>query len=525
MERYFVKDALKLNLHDAVVLKGWAIKRNKKLYLHDMTGEMELKNLVEKEINDRDVIVVVGEIADGNEDIIINVLDISILNQAKKPVNLLYTENDFLKKSYQYYHETYKIKFLEKINALQSCVREFLFSNLFIELNNPILWTSVQEYGRKELKVIDPSSEHIYFLPQSPNQQNLISVIGGIERNFQFNHCFRVQDDEESNDSVCEFTQLAITAAFVDSEEGMELVEKLIKKLLVELKQQDDIIFERIDYENSLKLYGDDKPDFRFKEFYTPIVEMKTMKGDWESYSCLYIPYYLKDEFTKDIAEFLQLKTKFIIYKILESNIIQRIYGNMFVDKLIEFANETPDINIPCYVVLIKGRGKFQKDIIKALQITICQKMKRHIPRYAVGWVTGYPYVDLRKKHDCLHENIGQNIFTKIEDRAYKETSINYHNCKTCGVDLVINGVEIASGGEKENCLERFIDNLKFLGIENYQSKLGFYIEALKEGAPPFFTIGIGWERLLYVLLKPDFFSEVFIFPKDQMGKCFLTEK
>jgi len=123
-----------------------------------------------------------------------------------------------------------------------------------------------------------------------------------------------------------------------------------------------------------------------------------------------------------------------------------------------------------------------------------------------------------------VQEGIGQNIFSKIDERFYNKKSFDYNSCITKSVDLVINGVEIASGGERENNLKRFRNNLDYLKIENYEKKYHYFIKALASGAPPYFALAIGWERLLWVLLEPEEFTDLFIFPKDNNGYCLVTK-
>ena len=132
------------------------------------------------------------------------------------------------------------------------------------------------------------------------------------------------------------------------------------------------------------------------------------------------------------------------------------------------------------------------------------------------------------KGNETIHDNIGQNIFTKIADDKLdfieKIDGLDNWRCiQSTGIDLVLNGVELASGGEKEYRVDRFIQSIEILNVSNKINKYHYYIKALKQGAPPLFSIGIGWERVLYMLLETKTIQEVMIYPKSQYGQCLLT--
>lgn len=527
MERTFIADIVKKNNNNNVLLKGWVLIDDTGVVLQDHTGRIKLDYNNTYKLNDRDVICLIGNVTSNQNEVKLKVKSIELINAATKKVSLEYTEEHFLHKSYQYYHEDSKINLLKNMNKVKQCVSTYLTKNKFLEINNPLLWTSVQEYGKQELKVIDPSSNNTYFLPQSPNIQNLISVIGGIERNYQFNHCFRVKEEEGRTDTVYEFTQLAITSAFMSSNEGRGFIEAMIGEIIKELGYTNTNHFKTIDYEDSIRLYGDDKPDFRYQYFYTPnfsIIDSSKKEGKCSS---LLIPFKLSNDFIQSLSKLLNKKlsnVSYSMYQYLGNGNINWLAGNEQFNNIQNDILVDLDFKKDGIFILVKGCSEYEKKLLKSITSSIYPLFYKDIPELSMCWVVKYPYIDDRKNNESAHDNIGQNIFTKIEDDFYDSSQGDYYKCHTCGVDLVINGVEIASGGEKEHRIDVFEKNLERLQIDNYKEKYHFYLEALQEGAPPFFSIGIGWERLLWVLLKPTSFQELFIFPKDSKGCCKLTK-
>jgi len=516
---------LSSDINKSINVKGWVeCSESNTIILQDFTDKISIIVAITKnDFNNRDVLSVIGILRKKEKIYYIDAQQILILSKCIQSVTTENSFDDFLGQSYQYYHDMDRIEKLKMINYLSKEVRSFLFDNKFIELNNPLLWTSVQEYGITELKVInpfDPSKQ--YVLPQSPNIQNLLSIIGGIERNFQFNHCFRVDQDKEiKNDSIFEFTQLAIAAAFMSNEEGENLIENLLCILLNKLGENINVPFHKISYTESIKLYNTDKPDFRYKNFYTPLIKIDNNIA----FNSLIIPHHLENDVILLLSNNLKKifgDSFFILY--ITANNFEVLFGQLKFEYKWNDIIDQYSINKECTIILVDQKNKNIESVFNTISKVIYPKFYGRVPKYKFCWINKYPYIDSRKVRDNIHDKIGQNIFTKIDDELVQDICKNYDKLYTKGTDLVLNGVELASGGEKEHRVEIFIRNLKLLNIKDFDLKYDYFIKALKQGAPPYFSIGIGWERLIWLLLETKYIQEVMIFPKDYNGNCKLTQ-
>ena len=88
-------------------------------------------------------------------------------------------------------------------------------------------------------------------------------MIGGMDRYFQIARCFR--DEDQRTNRQPEFTQLDLEMSFVNEQDVMDEVEKLVLSALWDLNCDVKSPFLKISYEEAMNLYGSDAPDLTFE--------------------------------------------------------------------------------------------------------------------------------------------------------------------------------------------------------------------------------------------------------------------
>ena len=139
-------------------------------------------------------------------------------------------------------------------------------------------------------------------------------------------------------------------------------------------------------------------------------------------------------------------------------------------------------------------------------------------------WVTGFPlfkYNEEEKKWDMEHHPF---TYPLEEDIEFIDSSPD--KVKSRAYDLVINGVEIASGSIRihKRGLQEKIFNRIGLSMDEAKKRFGFLLEAFEYGAPPHGGIALGLDRLIALMIGSDTIRDVIAFPKTQKAVCPLTD-
>ncbi|MBP8591254.1 aspartate--tRNA ligase [Candidatus Shapirobacteria bacterium] len=150
-------------------------------------------------------------------------------------------------------------------HQLLQAFRQTLVAHGFWEIETPNLSKSTPEGARDFLVPSRLQPGKFYALPQSPQQYKQLLMVAGFERYFQIATCFR--DEDLRADRQLEFKQVDLEMSFVDREEVLNEVEKIIIEVMGEMKAPIlKVPFPRLTYKEAMEKYHSDKPDLRLKK-------------------------------------------------------------------------------------------------------------------------------------------------------------------------------------------------------------------------------------------------------------------
>ncbi len=144
-------------------------------------------------------------------------------------------------------------------------IRNFLFSNNFLEIETPLLSQSTPEGSRDFLVPSRLQPGNFYALPQSPQQYKQLLMVAGMERYFQIARCMR--DEDLRADRGFEHTQIDIEMSFVEREDVMDMLEKMITEVMEKMGQKiKKKPFPVFTYKEAMEKFKSDKFDLRTDE-------------------------------------------------------------------------------------------------------------------------------------------------------------------------------------------------------------------------------------------------------------------
>ena len=114
---------------------------------------------------------------------------------------------------------------------------------------------------------------------------------------------------------------------------------------------------------------------------------------------------------------------------------------------------------------------------------------------YAFLWVTRFPLLEYDEAEGRLQAV--HHPFTAPMEEDLNLLQSNPEKVRARSYDLVLNGSEIGGGSVRIHNLamqEKMFDNLG-ISREEANMKFGFFLEALKYGAPPHAGIALGFEN------------------------------
>ncbi len=544
------------NLNEEVILAGWVQKSRKfgGMIFIDMRDRYGITQLVFNQETNSDlcdqaaklgrewVIQVKGKVCERSNknnniptgDVEIIVSELNILNASETPPFTIEDETDGgddLRMKYRYLDLRRNVvrANLELRHRMAFETRRYLDERGFLEVETPVLVGSTPEGARDFVVPSRMNPGEFYALPQSPQLFKQLLMVSGFDRYFQIVKCFR--DEDLRADRQPEFTQIDCEMSFIEQEDVLRMFEGLTKHLFKAIKNIDLPDFPRMTYAESMKYYGNDKPDTRFEMKFVELKDLTPGKNfqvfDGAEYvaaicaeSCASYTRKQLDELTEFVKR-PQIGAKGLVYVRYESDgtlksSVDKFYSQEDLKLWAERCNANPG---DLLLILCGETEKTQKQLSE-LRLEMGERLGlRDKNKFNCLWVVDFPL--LEKDEELGRYFAKHHPFTspKPEDIALLDTDPGV--VRANAYDMVINGVEVGGGSIRiyDSSLQKKMFQVLGFTEEKAQAQFGFLMNAFKYGAPPHGGLAFGLDRFVSLFAGLDSIRDCIAFPKNNSGR------
>ena len=408
-------------------------------------------------------------------------------------------------------------------------VRKYLSDEGFVDVETPYLIKSTPEGARDFLVPSRMNQGQFYALPQSPQTFKQLLMIGGLDKYFQIVKCFR--DEDLRADRQPEFTQIDCEMAFVEQEDILNTFEGLTRHLLKEIKGVDVAEFPRMQYDDAMKLYGNDKPDIRFRMQFGELNTVAQHKefgvfNKAELVVGIAIPggaAYTRKEIDKlvDWVRRPQVGALGMVYvKCNEDGSYKSSVDKFYDQNDLEKWAEVTGAKAGDLICVLSGDTNKVRAQLSALRMEMAERLGLRNPKeFAPLWVVDFPLLELDE--ETGHYHAMHHPFTSPKPGQLELLDSNPGEVKANAYDLVLNGNEIGGGSIRIHDKQTQATMLKHLGFSEQEAKaqFGFLMDAFEYGAPPHGGIAFGLDRLVAILGGQETIRDYIAFPKNNSGR------
>jgi aspartyl-tRNA synthetase len=441
---------------------------------------------------------------------------------------------------------------IEMRHKVALAIRQYLSSQGFFEIETPFMTRSTPEGARDYLV---PSRVHpgeFYALPQSPQLFKQILMISGFDKYFQIVRCFR--DEDLRADRQPEFTQIDLEISFPTQDRVFEVVEGFLKAAFKVAGVDLPTPFERMTYDEAIRLYGSDKPDMRLPA----MVDVRTAFAP-ENLDMLKInngqpvmairipgigelsrkerddikPIFGERKDAKLFEDFKRIEKSFpeAASKIKQltaaedGDLVVLVAGGMAPSEHKSEGGIKPEVK-QHDVAVYTNAGQLRLDLARryADRHKLFAGDRKQASSYQFLWVTDFPMFERDDENNRWAA--AHHPFTSPHEQDMDKLESDPGSVRAKAYDVVLNGTELGSGSIRIHRQDIQSKIFSALGMskEEAEQRFGFFLEALTYGTPPHGGIALGLDRIVMILAGGESLRDVIPFPKTAQAKDLMVD-
>ena len=406
-------------------------------------------------------------------------------------------------------------------------IRHTMKDMKFTEIQTPILTASSPEGARDFIVPSRKFKGKFYALPQAPQIFKQLLMCSGFDRYFQIAPCFR-DEDPRSDRLYGEFYQLDFEMSFATQEDVFEVGQRVFYDVFKKFgnKEVSSVPFRRIPFKEAMEKYGSDKPDLRIPfdiENITSIVSKSesVVFKDKEVKACVLPSSDKSNSWYKKLEEeYKSLGMSSLGFIKLDNNEITGSMAKLFNDEEKEELKKTLKLENGNVVVIACGtKGEKFDKLCGSLRLKLGNELNLvDKNKYEFCIIVDFPFYEWNEednKWDFTH-----NPFSMPNGGMDALLNMNPGDIVACQYDFVCNGLEMASGGERNYSPTILKKAFEIAGYDEsvVESKFPSLYQAFQFGAPPHAGMAPGLDRILMLLKDEENIREMVAFPMAANG-------
>jgi aspartyl-tRNA synthetase len=407
-----------------------------------------------------------------------------------------------------------------------AAIRESMEEQGFIDIWTPSMTLGTPEGARDFLVPVRQQPGSFFALAQSPQLFKQLFMIGGLDRYYQIATAWR--DEDLRADRQFEFRQLDLELAFPTREDVLDVLEQVVGASFEALGRTPPARpLPRMSYADAMLRYGSDKPDVRFGLEIQDATDVTRgsefgVFASAETVRYLVVPEVFSRAHLQRLEDFAkEWGGKGLAYIVVdESGEVRSPIAKFLSERELDVFGVEPGST----ALFVADTTPMVERVLGALRLHLGADLGLiDESRDELLWVLDFPL--FLKDEETGRWTFVHHPFTSPLDGHEELMERDPAAALSQHYDLIWNGWELGSGSVRIHRQEIQERVFRAMGMsdDEARAKFGWFLDALRMGAPPHGGFALGIERFVALLAGESNIREVIAFPKTASGSDPLT--